>query len=62
MDRSEILTRVFAHYGGAAALAKLLGVTRQAVHAWREVPLRHLKRIAAETNIPREELRPDLYA
>lgn len=62
MDRPEIINRVFAHYGGASALAAVLGVSRQAVWVWQKVPLRHLKRIASETKIPREKLRPDIYA
>lgn len=62
MDRPKIIDRVFAFYGGPSALAAHLGLTRQAVWQWQVIPLRHLKRIATETKIPRQKLRPDLYA
>lgn len=60
-ERSPILEAVFAHYGNSHRLSILLGCSRQAVHVWTKVPLKYVKRIAAETGIPREKLRPDIY-
>ena len=60
-NRDPILIEVFQHYGKSINLAKALGVTRQAVSAWKHVPFRYVGRIAKDTNIPREKLRPDIF-
>jgi hypothetical protein len=60
-DRSPVLEAVFAHYGNSHRLALLLGCSRQAVSVWRHVPFKYVKRISAETGIPRDQLRPDIY-
>lgn len=62
MKRSKILAKVFRAYGGVSALADILGVSRQAVWQWEQVPIKYLKQIEADTGIPRQLLRPDLYA
>jgi hypothetical protein len=59
---NDILKKVFDHYGGAAALAYELNITRQAVWQWQAVPLKYVRKIEADTGIPREKLRPDIYA
>jgi Putative antitoxin of bacterial toxin-antitoxin system, YdaS/YdaT len=41
--------------------ARGLGITRSAVHQWRQVPGDHLVAVEQITGIPREQLRPDLY-
>ena len=43
-------------------LAEALGIKRQAVYAWRHVPIGRVKAVEKLTGIPREELRPDIYA
>ena len=60
-ERSPILKAVFAHYGNSHRLSIILGCSRQAVHVWKQVPLKYVKRISAETGISREKLRPDIY-
>jgi DNA-binding transcriptional regulator YdaS (Cro superfamily) len=45
----------------AAVVARALGLTPQAVSAWRRFPAERLLEIEAATGIPREQLRPDLY-
>lgn len=60
-DRDPILLRVFAAYGNESMAAKALGVTRQALNIWVRVPLHHVKKIEADTGIPRAELRKDIY-
>lgn len=62
MNRSPILERVFAHYGGQTELANYLGLSRQAINQWKVVPLKYLKLISEQTKITRRKLRPDLYA
>jgi DNA-binding transcriptional regulator YdaS (Cro superfamily) len=62
MPQPRIVKRVIKYYGGPSALADILGVSRQAVAQWQQIPLRYLKQIAQDTKIPREKLRPDLYA
>jgi DNA-binding transcriptional regulator YdaS (Cro superfamily) len=47
--------------GGIRALARLLGITHQAVLAWKKVPAERLLEIEKLTGIARERLRPDLY-
>jgi len=47
--------------GSAANLARLLGVTRQAVWRWRKIPLKHMKTLEKLLGIPREKLRPDIF-
>jgi len=44
-----------------AALAKHLGVSRQAISDWPAVPIDRLKDVEAFTGIPREKLRPDIF-
>lgn len=47
--------------GGAAALARKLGIKRQAVHQWTEVPIRHVHAVHEVTRIPLTDLRPDVF-
>lgn len=42
-------------------LAKLLGITRQAVGTWQKIPEERILQVERVTGIPRETLRPDLY-
>lgn len=62
MKRKDyILYDVLAAVGSWAELARQLGITRAAVHAWQSVPIRHLRQVSLITGIPRDKLRPDLY-
>jgi DNA-binding transcriptional regulator YdaS (Cro superfamily) len=47
--------------GNSRALAKMLGITAQALSQWKRVP--HLRVLEVErlTGVPRQLLRPDLY-
>lgn len=49
--------------GGGATLARLIGVTRFAVNQWKQngIPSDRLPAVSRITNIPMEELRPDLF-
>lgn len=48
--------------GGVSALARALRIERQAVSAWRKVPHERVVKVSEITGIPREKIRPDLYA
>ena len=47
--------------GSQVKLAKLLGISHQAINKWRDVPTRHLVAIERATGVHRSLLRPDLY-
>ena len=47
--------------GGLRALARLLGITHQAILQWDKVPAERLLEIEKVTGVARERLRPDLY-
>ena len=47
--------------GGQAALARKLGIKRQAIAQWHEIPIRHVHAIHRETGIPLVDLRPDVF-
>jgi hypothetical protein len=48
--------------GGVGELARKLGVSRQAIDQWTEVPLERADELERITGIPRSRLRPDLFA
>jgi len=47
--------------GSQVKLAKLLGISHQAINKWQTVPTRHLIAIERATGVHRSLLRPDLY-
>lgn len=49
--------------GGLSVLAERLGITRQAIHQWEEVPRQRVLDIemATDGKISRSKLRPDIY-
>lgn len=58
------LNRAIKKAGSAALLADVLGVTRQAVTAWKKKGMCPMSRAAAiekATKVPRAALRPDIY-
>lgn len=48
--------------GRVTKLAHACGVTHSAVLQWDRVPAERVLIVERETGIPRDELRPDLYA
>ncbi len=60
--RSRALASVIKAAGGVSELSRQLKVRRQAVSAWKRVPLNRLVKVSKITGIPREKIRPDLYA
>ena len=57
----EIIRIAAESVGGVPILARRLGLTRQAIYQWKEVPADRVAEIAAATGISRAALRPDLY-
>jgi len=53
---------LIAQIGGSAVLAAPLGISRVTPLNWRQIPPHHCPVIEREFGIPREELRPDLFA
>ena len=47
--------------GSQVKLAKLLGITHQAINKWTVVPVHRIIAIERATGVPRSLLRPDLY-
>jgi DNA-binding transcriptional regulator YdaS (Cro superfamily) len=47
--------------GSRAALARKIGVSRQAVWRWKKIPVERLKAVEKATRIPRYRLRPDIF-
>jgi DNA-binding transcriptional regulator YdaS (Cro superfamily) len=47
--------------GSVRELARLLGITHQAIQQWEKVPAERMLEIERVTGICRERLRPDLY-
>jgi len=60
-NRTPTLEQVLQHYGHVNAMSRAFGLSRQAISRWDRVPMKHLARISAETGIPRQILRPELY-
>ncbi len=48
--------------GGVGALARALGLAQPSVSSWRRVPAERLAAVESVTGVPRNELRPDLFA
>lgn len=59
--KSEALLTAIKKAGGVAALAKQLNITQSAVSQWRTVPSHRVIEVERLTEVPRGELRPDLY-
>jgi DNA-binding transcriptional regulator YdaS (Cro superfamily) len=58
MDATQIAIR---NAGGPTALARLLGVTPQAVGQWKLVPPDKVLQVEQASGVSRHELRPDVF-
>ena len=47
--------------GGPSALARLLGITPQAVDQWDQIPIGQVLKVSKALGLSREYLRPDFY-
>ena len=60
-ERNPIIAKIVQTYGSYSELARALDLTRQSVWLWKEVPLKHVRKVAAFTGLKLHELRPDVY-
>ena len=47
--------------GGPAKIARICGVSSQAVSQWKRIPRDHAKAIAEATGVPLQRLLPDVF-
>lgn len=59
---TDIRTLLGNERGAKLRLARELGITHGAISQWRRVPAERVIEVERITGIPREQLRPDLYA
>jgi TorA maturation chaperone TorD len=59
--RDAGLDRAIDAAGGAAQLARKIGISQPSVSNWSKVPAQRVIAVEAATGVPRAELRPDLY-
>ena len=60
-QRDEGVIAALAASGKPVILARQLGITPQAINAWRRVPADRVLQVEKITGVPRQALRPDLY-
>ena len=58
----DIVVKGAEKAGGLGKLADALGITHQSFYSWKEVPAKRVVDFERATGIPRDEIRPDLYA
>lgn len=61
MDRDPGLEIALTAVGGVRALARMIGRSSSTVAVWHTIPVRHVLKLEGLTQIPRYELRPDVY-
>jgi DNA-binding transcriptional regulator YdaS (Cro superfamily) len=61
-ENDEGLRALMAVVRRKCRIAKALGITAQAVGKWKRVPQKRVLQVEAVTGIPRETLRPDIFA
>ena len=61
LSLDDALDKAITAAGGAAALARHLGITSQAISQWDRVPVTRAAAVERLTGIPRAELRPDVF-
>lgn len=60
--KNEVVARAVEAAGGPTKLARHLGIKMTSLYSWTRVPAERVSAVAVATGIPREQLRPDLYA
>ena len=62
MDRDKALLDAIKRVGSSYKLAKLIGITPQALAGWNSFPVERVPDIERATGISRHELRPDFWS
>jgi|GEM_PF-1598662 len=57
----SVLREAAGRVGGVPKLARKLGVSRQAIYQWTEVPVERAADLERVTGIPRSRFRPDVF-
>ena len=60
-SRDAALQRAIDAVGGAAELARRIGVKRQAVSAWPRCPVERARAVQTVTGVSIHDLRPDVW-
>jgi TorA maturation chaperone TorD len=60
--RDEGVSQAITAIGGVSHLARRLGIAQPSVTGWTRVPAERVISVESATGIPREVVRPDLYA
>lgn len=63
-ERPSIVERVISAYGGGSALARRIGVSRNAISQWHasgRIPAERVLEIERLTGVSRHDIRPDIY-
>ena len=61
MSKQTALRRAIERAGGLTAIADRLGISKQAISQWDEVPPLRVLAVEQASGVSRHELRPDLY-
>lgn len=61
MDRDPHFQELLSRHGRGAQIAAALGMTRQAIYQWRQIPAEKASVISKALGLPLHELRPDLW-
>ena len=56
------IARIKSSRGLAAKIARGLGISEPSISKWERIPAERVIAVEKISGIPREELRPDLYA
>jgi DNA-binding transcriptional regulator YdaS (Cro superfamily) len=59
--KNKALTKIVKIMGSKAAIARALGITRDAVSKWQRVPSKHVIALELLTKVSRYEMRHDVY-
>lgn len=65
MAKQISIADVLEKLGGRGSAAAALGITNQAIQKWvnnKRVPIERVVEVETLTGIPREKLRPDIFA
>lgn len=61
MNTQKAFKRFWANSFTSREIAELVGVSRQAVEMWQDVPAEYVRLLERKTGVPRYVIRPDLY-
>lgn len=61
MNDKDIIAMVVQKAGGMRKLGRMLGIRYQVIQNWKRIPAVRVIELENILDIPREQLRPDLY-